>query len=171
MLDDGNYFELTKVVEKLIKFFLACTVENQIGTENENSSRQYWQNFKRLESDDAIKQKVYLVDLQRPNKAEVDPRKSRAQRVDSELIHVVTDFGLVHLQQVLEQFAKTDDGLGAVGDTLQLAEVLAEHGTEDKVTLFFGVTDITERCTIPRKSLSWKHTCLWEHAARLVVRA
>ena len=45
-------------------------------------------------------------------------------------------FGFVHLEQVFEELAEGNNALWAARDGLQVAEVLAVHGTEDEVALF-----------------------------------
>ena len=66
------------------------------------------------------------------------------------------DFRLVHLQQILEQFTQADNRLWVVRNALQLTEVLAVHGSENEVALFFGVADVAERCTVAREMLAWQ---------------
>lgn len=58
-----------------------------------------------------------------------------------------------------------------VRNCLQLAEVLAVHGSENEVAFFLGVTDVTEGGTEAREALDWEYASLWEHTYRLIVGA
>lgn len=144
MLNDRDHLELREVVEQFVELLLGRAVENEIGTEHKDTCRQNWKHLQRLKADDAVEKQVNLVDFQSANERIVDPRESCAQGVDAKLVHMVTDLRLVHLDQVLKQLAQADNRFWAVRNGLQLAEVLAEHCTEDKVALFLGVTDIAE---------------------------
>ena len=79
------------------------------------------------------------------------------------------DLRLVHLQKILEQLAEADDGLGVVRDALELAEVLAVHGTEDEVAFLLRVTDVAEGCAVARKVLAGEQASLREHTAWAIV--
>lgn len=72
------------------------------------------------------------------------PLEGRAQRLDSKLVHMEAHFRLIHLQQVLEELAQTHDGLWRIGNSLQLAPVLAVHGPEDEVHFLLDVADVAQ---------------------------
>ena len=102
MLNDRDHLELREVVEQLIELLLGRTVENEIGAEHKDTCRQDWKHFQRLKADDAVEKQVNLVDFQSANERVVDPRESRSQGVNAELVHMVADLWLVHLDQVLK---------------------------------------------------------------------
>jgi len=148
VLDDRDDLELAQIVEQLIELLLVRTVQDQVSPENEDASCENGEHLERLEADNAIEKQVNLVHLQRAYERVVNPRERSAERIDTELVHMVADLGLIHLDQVFEEFAEADDGLWAVRDALQLAEILAENCPENKVALLFRVTDIAERRTV-----------------------
>ena len=171
VLDDGHHLDLAEVKEQLVKLLLVGAVEDQVGPEDEDACSQDWQDLKSLKADNPIQQQVDLVDLQSADEAKVDPWEGRLERLDAKLIHVVAHFWLVHLQQVFEQLAKGDYGLGLRRDGLQLAEVLAVHRTENEVALFLGVTNIAEWCAVTREMLAWEDAGLREDSAWLLISA
>lgn len=98
VLDDGNHLKLAEIVEELVELFLISAVKNQVGTEDKDASRQDRQHLERLETNDSVQEQVDLVDLERADEGVVDPWEGRTQRVDAQLVHVIADFRLVHLQ-------------------------------------------------------------------------
>jgi len=67
-----------------------------------------------LKSNDAIVEEVDLIDLKRAYVSKVNPLEGCAQRLDAQLVHVEANLRLVHLEQIFEQLAQTDNRLWGV---------------------------------------------------------
>ena len=98
VLDDWNDFNLAQIQEQLIELFLACAVQDQVGTEYKDSGCQDWQDIQTLIAQDAIQQQEDLINLKHSNEAEEDPREDSLERIDAKLVHVVAHFRLIHLK-------------------------------------------------------------------------
>ena len=144
MLDDWNDLDLTEVKEQFIKLLLCGAVQDQIGPEYKDSSRQDGKNVQTFIAQYAVEQEEDLVYFQNANESEEDPLEGSLEWVDAKLIHVEADFRLIHLQQVFKEFAQGDDRARLRIQRHQLAVVLAEEGSKDEVALLFRVTDVAE---------------------------
>lgn len=85
-----------------------------------------------------------------------------AQRVYAQLVQVVADFRLVRLEQLFKKSAQRQNTLWVGANALQMAEVLAVEGPENKVKLFLLVGDVAKRCDVPREVLHRKHRRGWK---------
>ena len=64
MLDDWHHLDLTQVQEQFIELFLACAVQDQIGSKHEDSCSQYGEYVQTFIAQDSIEQQEDLVNFQ-----------------------------------------------------------------------------------------------------------
>jgi hypothetical protein len=169
VLDNRHHLDLAQVYEQFVELVLALTVEDQVGSEDKDSCCHDRQDLQALEADYSIVKQEELVNLKHTTERIENPREGSLQRRNAELVHVEAHFRLVHLQQVLEQLAQTDDALTVTRDVLQLAEVLAVEGPEDEVDIFLRIADVAEGSTVQREVLHRQNAILREKTARLVI--
>ena len=113
VLDEGHDLELAQIVEQLVKLVLVLTVQDQVGAEHEYCRSHEGKNLQRLETQDAINKQEKLVNLEVAHERVENPWESRAKRLNTKLIQVVADLGLIHLQEVFEKLAQRYDRLVA----------------------------------------------------------
>ena len=111
---------------------------------------------------------TYLVDLKDSNEAVDDPREHRLERADAQLVQMVTNLRLVHLQEFFEELAETHDGLGVGADGVEVAPIFAVEGSEHEVAVFLVVGQETKRSSPVGELFHWNHTARWEAADYLV---
>lgn len=105
VLDQRHNPNLAEVQEELIKFLLVGAVQDEVGAEDEDGSREDGKNLQGFEPNYPVKEQINLVDLQDGNEGEVHPWECCLQRLYAELVHMVANLWLVHLKQVLEELA------------------------------------------------------------------
>ena len=111
MLQQWNDLYHAHVVEELVIFLLILAVEDEVGPEDEDGCREYWQDLERLESNNSVPEQVNLVDFENTYEAEHDPWEYGLQRCNIQLAQMVANFRLIRLQQLFKKFAHAQNAL------------------------------------------------------------
>ena len=98
MLQQWNDLYHAHVVEELVILLLILAVEDEVGPEDEDGCREYWQDLERLEPNNSVPEQVNLVDLKNAYEAEHDPWEYGLQWRNIQLAQMVADLGLIRLQ-------------------------------------------------------------------------
>ena len=129
LLDDWHNLDLTEVKEELVKLLLVSAVQNEVGSEDKDTSRKGRQDFQSLKANNPVQEHVHIVNFRLPTGSNRSTGRLW-EGVDNKLVHMETDLWLVHLKQIFKELAKEDNGLGVILYRLKLAEILAVHRPE-----------------------------------------
>ena len=76
---------------------------------------------------------------------------------------------LVHLEQVIKEFAERQNALRMTRQRMKVAKVFAVESAEDEVTVFFNIADVAKWGHENREMLDRQKTALREHTTCFVI--
>lgn len=116
-------------------------VEDQVSSENKDTDCKNGNDFEGLKAENSVPEKENLVNFEEADETLDNPWEGCLEWGNAELLEMVTNLRLIHLKQIFEELAKTDNALWMARYRVEIAEIFAVKRSENEVAVLLAVRD------------------------------